>query len=175
MSLIPIICTHEVSPVVLSTILSIAYEASSKINSPPTLLLLTTADGDDLRKYKKESVTKPPIDTFQSPFLGWDVNKAAQFIQENASKTVVDRTAFLVADDQTTADEGTLLLVHNVEDSLETIRVSAEFVNSQAVSVAVATTDIGELRSLADGDGVYRGGRQGPPPKKGGQAPRKQL
>ncbi|KAL4995743.1 hypothetical protein BDV10DRAFT_173999 [Aspergillus recurvatus] len=175
MSLIPIICTHEVSPDVLSTVLSTAYETSTKINSPPSLLLLTTADGDEIRKYKKDSVTKPPVDPFQSPFLGWDVHKSAQFLQENAAKTVVERTAFLVADDQTTADEETLLLVYNIEGSLETIRVSAEFVNSQAVSVAVATTDIGELRSLADDDGVYRGGRQGPPPKKGGQAPRKQL
>lgn len=158
---------------VLSTIFSIAYEASSKINSPSSLLLLTTADPDELRKYKKDSVTNPPIDTFQTPFLGWHVKKTAQFIQENASKTVVDRTTFLVADDQTAADKGTLLLVYSV--SLETIRVSAEFVNSQAVSFAVATTDIGELRTLADDDGVYRGGRQGRPPKKGGQAPRKLL
>ncbi|KAL4821198.1 hypothetical protein BDW67DRAFT_179901 [Aspergillus spinulosporus] len=165
MSLIPIICTHEVSPAVLSTILSTAYKASSKPNSPPSLLVLTTADGHKLRKYKRDSVTKPPIDSFQSPFLGWDVNKTAQFIQENASKSVIDRTALLAADDQTAADEDTLL-VYIVEGSLETIRVSAEFVNSQAVSVAVATTDIGELRSLADDDGVYRGSRQGPPPRK---------
>ncbi|KAL4786981.1 hypothetical protein BJX76DRAFT_354596 [Aspergillus varians] len=175
MSLIPIICTHEVPPPIISSILSKAYEASDKIDSPPSLLLLTTADGDELRKHTKDSVTKPPVDAFQSPFLGWDISRIATFLQDNAQKTVVDRTAFLVADDQTMVDEDTLLLAYNVEGSLETVRLSTAFANSQAVSVSVATTDVAEIRSLADDDGVYRGGRQGPPPKKGGEAPKKQL
>ncbi|RHZ45473.1 uncharacterized protein CDV56_104071 [Aspergillus thermomutatus] len=171
MSLIPIICTHEV----ITSVLSTAYEASSKIDSPPSLILVMTANAAELQKYTKDSVTKPPVESLQYPFLGWDIGKIAQFLQENASKTVVDHTTFLVADEKTTSDEDTLLLVYNIEDSQESIRLSAGYANSQAVSVSVATTDVGELRSLADDDGVYRGGPQRPPPKKGGKAPRKQL
>ncbi|KAL4903976.1 hypothetical protein BDW74DRAFT_154947 [Aspergillus multicolor] len=175
MSLIPIICTHEVSSKVLSSILSTAYEAASQIDSPPSLILLTTSDGDELRKYTKDSVTNPPVESFQSPFLDWKHKDIAKFLQENTSKTVIDRTTFLVADQQTITDEDTLLLVYSIEGDLETLRLSVEFVNSQAVSVSIATTDLAELRSLADEDGVYRGGPQRPPPKKGGKAPRKQL
>lgn len=76
---------------------------------------------------------------------------------------------------KTTLDEDTLLLVYNIGNSQESIRLSAGYANSQAVSVSVATTDVGELRSLADNDGVYRGGPDRPPPRKGGKAPRKQL
>ncbi|GIC90511.1 uncharacterized protein Aud_006945 [Aspergillus udagawae] len=175
MSLISIICTHEVSPTVITSVLSTAYEASSKIDSPPSLILVMTADAAELQKYTKDSVTKPPIESLQYPFLGWDLGKIAQFLQENASNTVLDHTTFLVADEKTTLDEDTLLLVYNIEYSQESIRLSASYANNQAVAISVATTDVGELRSLADDDGVYRGGPQRPPPKKGGKAPRKQL
>ncbi|KAF7173099.1 hypothetical protein CNMCM5623_005345 [Aspergillus felis] len=175
MSLIPIICTHEVSPTVITSILSTAYEASRKIDSPPSLILVTTADPAELQKYTYDSVTKPPVESLQYPFLGCDIGKIAQFLQENASNTVVDHTTFLVADEKTASDEDSLLLVYSIEDSQERIRLSAAYANSQAVSVSVATTDVNESRSLADDDGVYRGGPQRPPPQKGGRAPRKQL
>ncbi|PKX92367.1 uncharacterized protein P174DRAFT_372824 [Aspergillus novofumigatus IBT 16806] len=175
MSLIPIICTHEVSPTVITSILSTAYEASSKIDSPPSLILIMTADAAELQKYTEDSVTMPPVESLQYPFLGWDIGKIAEFLQEDASETVVDYTTFLVADEKTASDEDTLLLIYSIEDSLESIRLCASYANSQAVSVSIATTDVGELWSLADEDGVYRGGPQRPPPRKGGEAPRKQL
>ncbi|OQD67411.1 hypothetical protein PENDEC_c037G07109 [Penicillium decumbens] len=175
MSLIPIICTHEVSSSVLTSVLSTAYDASSKIDSPPSLILVTTADAAELQKYTKDSVTKPPVESLQYPFLGWDIGKIAQFLQKNAAETVLDYTTFLVADEKTASDEDTLLLVYNIGDLQESIRLSAGYANSQGLSVSVATTDVGELRSLADDDGVYRGGPHHPPPQKGGRAPRKQL
>ncbi|GFF57958.1 hypothetical protein IFM62136_03620 [Aspergillus lentulus] len=175
MSLIPIICTHEVSPTVITSILSTAYEASINIDSPPSLILIMTADAGELKKYTYDSITMPPVESLQYPFLGWDIGKIAHFLQENAANTVVDYTTFLVADEKTASDEDTLLLVYNIEDSLESIRLSAGYANSQAVSVSVATTDVGESQSLVDEDGVYRGGPQLPPPKMGGKAPRKQL
>jgi hypothetical protein len=134
-----------------------------------------TANAAELQKYTEDSVTKPPVESLQYPFLGWDISKIARFLQENALNTVVDYTTFLVADEKTTSDEDTLLLVYNIDNSQESIRLSAAYANSEAVSVSVATKDVGELRSLADDDGVYRGGPRGPPPKKGGKAPRKQL
>lgn len=155
--------------------LSTAYDASSKIDSPPNLILVTTADTAELQKHTYSSVTKLPIESLQYPFLGWDIGKIAQFLRENARETVLDQTTFLVADDKTALDEDTMLLVHDIEDSQTSIRLSAAYVNSRAVSVSVATTDVRELRSLADDDGVYRGGPQCPPPQKGGKAPRKKL
>ncbi|RJE21645.1 hypothetical protein PHISCL_06021 [Aspergillus sclerotialis] len=175
MSLIPIICAYEVSSTVLTSVLSTAYDASSKIDSPPNLVLVTTADAAELQKYTKDTVTKVPVESLQYPFLGWDIGKIAQFLQENAPKTALDHTTFLVADEKTASDKDTLLLVYNIEDSQESIRLSAAYANSGAVSLSVATMDVDELRSLADDDGVYRGGPQHPPPQKGGKAPRKQL
>ncbi|KAH1335134.1 hypothetical protein KXV68_003398 [Aspergillus fumigatus] len=175
MSLIPIICTHEVSPTVITSILSTAYKASSVIDSPPNLIVIMTADAAELQEYTDDSVTKLPVESLQYPFLGWDIGKIAQFLQENTSDTIVDYTTFLVADEKTALDEDTLLLVYDVEGLQESIRLSACFANSEAVSVSVATKDVGELWTLADEDGVYRGGPQHPPPKKGGKAPRKRL
>ncbi|KAL5365023.1 hypothetical protein BJX96DRAFT_158423 [Aspergillus floccosus] len=176
MSHVPIICTYEVSSTVLTSVLWTAYDASSKIDSPPSLILVMTADAAKLQKHTKDSViTKPPFESLQYPFLGWDIGKISQFLQENASKTALDHTTFLVADEKTASDGYTLLLVHNIQDSQESIRLSAGYANSASVSVSVATMDVGELRCLADEDGVYRGGPQRPPPRKGEKAPRKQL
>lgn len=119
----------------------------------------------------QKTVTKPPVESVQYPFLGWDIAKIVHFLQENASKTVVDGTAFLIADVKTTLDEDTLLLVYNIGNSQESIRLSAGYANSQAVSVSVATTDVGELRSLADNDGVYRGVRIGRRQERVGRRP----
>lgn len=145
------------------------------MDSPPTLLLLTEGDGNTLRQYTYDSVSQPPVDSFQSPFLGWELEKIAEFLSENTRGTVVDQAVFLVADGQTANDGDTLLLVHNLDGSLQSVRVSAAYGNTEAISVSVATTDLDELRSLVDDDGVFRGGRRGQPPKKGGSAPKKQL
>ncbi|KAL4920028.1 hypothetical protein BDW62DRAFT_177428 [Aspergillus aurantiobrunneus] len=157
MSLVPIICTHEVSHITLAHILSKAYQFSTDIDSPPTLLLLTTSNPCDLRQYTCDSVTNPPVGKFHSPFLGWRLARIAKFLEKNTEGTVVNAVTFLVADEQTLEDEDTLLLVHNAENSRQTIRLSAAFVNAEAASVDVGCTDVGELRSLADEDGVYRG------------------
>lgn len=123
--------------------------------------------------------------SFKSLFLGWSVDQAADFLLQNAKGTAVSNTVFLVADEQTGEDENTLLLVAiakrgigSAEFDLESVRVSAEFANTEAVAVSVATKDINGLVALADSDGVYRGGSDGiprQPPKKGGPAPRKQF
>ncbi|KAL4941312.1 hypothetical protein BDV06DRAFT_223269 [Aspergillus oleicola] len=190
MTLIPIFCTHEVSPAALSSILSTAYEASNKIDSPPDLVLLTTSDGDELQKYTYNPVTISPVDfdTSQSPFLGWNLSQIVEFLRESTSNTVVDRSTFLVADGQTNSDGDTLLLVHNHTHAiqgprdLQTVRLSAEYVNSEAIAVSVATKDVGELSSLVGSDGVFRGGRgsryggeNGLEVKRGGRASRKKL
>lgn len=160
----------------ISSILTTAYNASEKIDSPPSLVLLSESNRDALLQYTYNSVSQPPIEgSFESPFLGWEIEKIAGFLNENAQGTVVDQTVFVVADGQTAEDEDTLLLVHNLDGSLQSVRVSAAYGSMEAVSVSVATKDLNELRSLVDDDGVYRGGRRGQPPLKGGRAPRKQL
>lgn len=193
MSLFPIINTHKISPTVtqssihnktallanttqvLSSILTTAYNASEEIDSPPSLLLLSESNRDALLQYTYNSVSQLPIQhSFKSPFLGWEIEQIAGFLTENAQGTVVDQTVFLVADGQTAEDENTFLLVHNLDGSLQSIRVSAAHGNMEAVSVSVGTKDLNELRSLAD-DGVFRGCGRGQPPLKGGRAPRKQL
>lgn len=106
-------------------------------------------------------------------------------MNENADGSVVDPRVFLIADEKTAKDEDTLLLVQSSgkeqnEDhfGLHHVRVAADYANTEAVALSVATKDVEGLLGLADGEGVYRGGRGGrdhQPPKKGGKAPRKQL
>lgn len=131
-------------------------------------------------------MTHPPIESpFRSPFLGWSIRDVAQFLNENADGSIVDSRVFLIADEETTRDGDTLLLVQSSgqgedEDrlALKCVRVAAEHVNTEAVAVSVATKDVEELLSSVDGDWVYRGrrgGRDGHKPKKGGKAPKKQL
>ncbi|RAQ60793.1 hypothetical protein COH20_010958 [Aspergillus flavus] len=178
-SLIPIFCLHDIPLQILTSILTKAYAHAIEIQSPPTLLLLENT-GNALRRYTHDDVTYPPVDpSFKSPFLGWELNEVVRFLREYATGTVVDESVFLVADQRTAEDES-LLLVQSLRDgeSVEFVRVAAEFVNTQAVAMAVATTDVQELRSLIDEDGVFRGGsgRGGNLlPRKGGKAPRKQL
>ncbi len=53
------------------------------------------------------------------------------------------------------------------------MRLDAATVNAVPVAVQMATMDIGGLRALVDGDGVFRmGDGEG---RKGGKAPRKKL
>lgn len=95
-------------------------------------------------------------------------------------------TLFLVADEKTSQDENTLLLVElqtsdQYTDRLElkSVRLAAAFANTSSVAVSVGSTSIDEMLSLiASRDGIYRGGRDRPgwkPPQKGGPAPRKQF
>jgi len=97
----------------------------------------------------------------------------SQFLDENATDSILSTRTFVVAD-QRTAEDSTLLLVDLGSDGFDMVRVSASQVNVQATCVWVATTSVNELRSIADGDGIFRGGG-GPEPKRGGAAPRKQL
>ncbi|KAL4885630.1 hypothetical protein BJY04DRAFT_214422 [Aspergillus karnatakaensis] len=189
MSLIPIICTYQVPPATLSSILSIAYSSSQKLDSPPSLILLWNNNPSELQEITYDSMTQPPIDTaLENQFVGWSVDKVAEFLHSNLvgtdRNTVLDYSVFLVADERTSVDGDTLLLVHVQhidgarEREVESVRVSAEYVNSKAVGVSVAAEDVAGLRSLVDEDGVFRGGRDRAEralPKKGGSAPRKQL
>lgn len=157
---------------VISSILTTAYNTAKETYLPPALLILTGDDRNALRKYTYDSISKPPVDSssFRSPFLGWELEKIAGFLNENAHGTVVDYAVFLVADEQTANDEDTLLLVHNLCGGglLRSVCVSAAYANLEAVFVSVAATDIGELGGLVDGDGVFRGYRHEPPPITGG-------
>lgn len=93
---------------------------------------------------------------------------------------------FLVADERTGEDGDSLLLVQNPgqaqghresETAPKCVRLAAEYVNIQAVAVSIATSGVEELVSLADSDGVFRGGSEGgqQPPKKREKAPKKQI
>lgn len=154
-------------------------------DSPETLLLLTKSSKESIRQYTWDSVTRPPIKLpFASHFIGWRASDVAQFLLEKAKGSLVDTEVFLLADELTEQDETTLLLVQTEntgqEDcpfSIETVRVAAEFVNIEAVGVSVASKDVGELVTLVDDDGVYRGGRDRfeRPPRKGGEAPKRPI
>ena len=97
------------------------------------------------------------------------------FLREYATGTVVDESVFLVADGRTVENESLLLVQSLHGDPMHCVRLAAEYVNTKAVAVAVAATGVQELRRLVDGDGVFRGGGDNPSPRKGGEAPRKQL
>ncbi|KAI9927081.1 hypothetical protein ASPWEDRAFT_46564 [Aspergillus wentii DTO 134E9] len=171
-SLIPLIITHEVHPQTLSSILINAYRKATEIKSPPTIILLTETSKEAIQAYNYDSITHPPIDSFKSPFLGWDLPKVAQFLTENAKKSRVDAWVFLIADEKTAEDGETLLLAQSDSNGLKSVRVTGEDVNTEAIAVSVATKDVGELITLVGEDGVYRSGYS---KKKGGSAPRKQL
>ncbi|KAE8141915.1 hypothetical protein BDV38DRAFT_174891 [Aspergillus pseudotamarii] len=178
-SLIPIICLHDIPAQVLTSIITKAYAQAIDINSPPTLLLIENT-GDALCRYTHDDATYPPVDSsYKSPFLGWEVNEVVRFLREYATGTVVDEFVFLIGDWRTLEDESLLLVKRLGEGELvESVRVAAEFVNTKAVAVAVAVTDVWELRGLVDGDGVFRGGRgngENSLLRKGRKAPRKQL
>lgn len=98
----------------------------------------------------------------------------------------MDSTLFLVADETTSEDGNTLVLVKvqtsdQDTDKLEvkSVRLAAEFANTSSIAVSVGSTDIEEMLSLiVSRDEVYRAGTDRPgwrPPKKGGPAPRKQF
>lgn len=61
----------------------------------------------------------------------------------------------------------------------KTMRLAAEFVNTEVVAVSIGAKGIDELLKVVDGDGVFRGGRGNmtgkQPPKKGGDVLEKQM
>lgn len=172
---------------ILSSILTAAYQKATEIKSPPALVLLAETSREALHQYKNDFVTHPPIDSSsQSPFLGWDVRSVARFMRDNAKGSMVDPGVFLITDEKTAEDGETLLLVQSTDleegqeqgkDSfaLEHVRVAGEDANIEAVAVSVATKDMGELVSLADGTGVFRASSSTTQPRKGGKAPKKQI
>ncbi|KAI9831938.1 MAG: hypothetical protein M1819_004660 [Sarea resinae] len=178
-SLIAFICIHDISAPSLSETLTAAYNQSDE--SPASLVLLTEDSRSALQHYTQDSFSRPPIGPFESPFLGKSIQDVAGFLNDNAHGTIVEPSLFFVADEQT-AKDNTLLLVQGAlksgtpDNTIQTVRLAAEFANTEALAISVATKGINELQTLQDGDGVYRGGpRHGEPPKKGGKAPRKQL
>lgn len=130
-------------------------------------------------------MTRTPVESlFTSSFLGWSAHCVAQFLTENAEGSIVEPGLFFLADDKTADDGDTLLLVQvqrkerdGTGSTLKTVRLAAEFANTEAVAVSIGTKGVDELLALVDEDGVFRGGRARSKPqslKKGEKAPRKQ-
>ncbi|PKY00337.1 hypothetical protein P168DRAFT_219326, partial [Aspergillus campestris IBT 28561] len=126
--------------------------------------------------YRTDSMAIPPIDLTMSPFIGWDASDITRFLRSNATGTVINDSLFLLADETTATDGESLLLVQadysRQELSLESVRLSAECVNSVPVAVSVGCGNVRELQSIVHSDGVFR---YGTPPVQGDAAPRKQL
>jgi hypothetical protein len=132
-------------------------------------------------------VTQTPVEpSFTSPFLGWSVQDVARFLTQNAEGSIVEPGLFLIADEKTAEDGNTLLLVqvqiqkrHDSGLTLRTVRLAAEFVNTEAVAVSIGATGADELLNMVDGDGVFRGGKgnltERQLPKKGEVARKKQM
>jgi hypothetical protein len=84
----------------------------------------------------------------------------------------------LVADARTLEDKSLLFVDVAYDntaspDETKTVRLSAQQANAIPVAVLVASMGIEEVIALADGDGVFRGGRVAV--VKGKPAPRMQL
>lgn len=132
-------------------------------------------------------MTHTPIErSFTSPFLGWSADDVARFLTENAEGSIVEPELFILADEKTAEDGNTLLLVQVQRKeryeggfTLKTVRLAAEFVNTEAVAVSIGAKGLDELLIMVDEDGVCRGARgdshRPQPPKKGGEAPKKQM
>ncbi|KAL4927106.1 uncharacterized protein BDV17DRAFT_137496 [Aspergillus undulatus] len=183
MSLISIIITHEIQPAILSSILTSAYKAAAEISTKPSLKLLTQQDHDTLWQYASLppdviSVTYPPLPStsIQSPFLTCDPNEVCSLLNGLLPDTWINPLVFLIADEVTARDGDTLLLGQNLGDDFQTVRLSAAYVNTESVAVAVGSKDVREIRRLVDEDGVFRGGlRRSRPPMRGRETPRKML
>lgn len=160
----------------ISSIIQKSYKKSAQLLSPPSLLVLFDTDKDTLNHYTTDSVSPLPIDSTPSPFIGWSTSDITRFLRSNATGTVINDSLFLLADETTATDGESLLLVQadysRQELSLESVRLSAECVNSASVAVSIGSGDVRELQSTVHSDGVFR---YGIPPVQGGTAPRKQL
>ncbi|KAJ5225736.1 hypothetical protein N7468_006961 [Penicillium chermesinum] len=177
--LIALVCTHDIPSPALSSILAAGYRKAQGLSSPESLVILSESSKASLHALRDESVTRPPVElSAQSPFLGWSIDAVADFLLENAKGSCIDQLVFLIADEKTAEDGSTLLMVQNTLHEKgpvpHSVRISADAANTAPVAVSVGSMSVMELASLVEEDGVYRGGR-GPPPKKGGPAPRKAL
>lgn len=122
---------------------------------------------NSIYQYTRDSVTRTPVESsFTSPFLGWSAHCVAQFLTENVKGSIVEPGLFLLADDKTTDDGDTLLLVQvqrkerdKTGSTLKKVRLAAEFANTEAVAVSIGTKAVDELLALVDEDGIFRGGR----------------
>lgn len=120
----------------------------------------------------------PPIsDLSDYPFLSRSVQDLADVLEKSDSEPAISAHQFLVADEQTNQDKTLIFVDIGYEKNArpEIVRLDATHANAVPIAVQVATMDLNGIRSLLDGDGVYRGGPSGPEPKKGKPAPRKQL
>lgn len=147
------------------------------------LILLTETSRQSIHHYTRDSVTRTPVEpSLISPFLGWSVQDVARFLAQSADGSIVEPGLFLIADKKTAEDGNTLLLAQVQSQkrddgglTLKAMRLAAEFVNTEAVAVSIGTKGVDELLNMVDGDGVFRGGKGTQPPKKGGDAPKKQM
>ncbi|KMP04232.1 hypothetical protein CIHG_04991 [Coccidioides immitis H538.4] len=168
--LIPIICTYDVEPSVLSSIVETAYTKSE--DTSEALLVLSDTSRPAIQRYTVDDFTRPPVDqSFKSPFIGWSLERIAKFLKDNADDTAVGCYYFLVADERTSADNSLLFvdtLFNESEDEGDdedkapdeplTVRLAPEFVNSYTVAIAIGSMGTNELVDETDEDGVYRGG-----------------
>ncbi|KAL1957773.1 hypothetical protein VTO42DRAFT_5491 [Malbranchea cinnamomea] len=153
----------------LSSIIGTAYNSDDNVDTDQSLVLFSDPSDSAFRCYTLDSFTRVPVDkTFKSPFIGWDIDRIAVFLRENATDTVIDSSLFLVADEQTASDQ-TLLLVNVERDdvyyqkkqgkmAMTKVRLVPEFANSCPVAITIGCMGANELESEADEDGVYRGG-----------------
>ena len=152
--------------------LTTAYKAP---DCAPSLILLTSPSQLTNSDFGKEATSPTAIpSTIHSEFLNKSPINISKILRDN---TKVSDTVFLLADKQTVTDGTVLLVVRDPSGgALETVRLSEQYMNSQAICVDVAVTDVGEIISLADPDGVFRGGpRSEESVQQGGAAPRKRL
>lgn len=152
-------------------------------------MLLGGNTKESLGQYTRYSQSSAPIDpSFKSPFIGWSIDDIAAFLFHNAEGTYVNPMLFLVADQQTSEDGNTFLLVQiefseteGEEYELISCRISAEAANVSAVTVSVGSGCVSEMVDLVQSDGVYRLDTTGMRERREaqeqslGNAPRKQL
>lgn len=153
---------------------------------PPLVRLLSDTAHSALQGYKVDSYTRPPIDkSFKSPFIGWDIVKIGQFLEDNAQDTAVEYYYFLIADERTNSDKSLLFVDALFSDSEENgddeygcepwelplrVRLAPEFVNGYPAVIAVGCMGTNELACDVDEDGVYRGESWEPPAEDGSDA-----
>ncbi|KAK4206114.1 hypothetical protein QBC37DRAFT_393642, partial [Rhypophila decipiens] len=177
----PIFCTAEVPVETLSEILQDSYYKGYKSIGlePSDGDLLLVHDKNTLPSAKKGKTTKDTIPPISAPptsdFHSATYAQLITHVLENADKDhdcskegYISGDMFLIADNQTVKDK-TLRLVckryldSDDEDELYEIthdfasaRIASDQPSITAVNLGVGNTDIGELKSCADEDGVLR-------------------
>ncbi|BCR84393.1 uncharacterized protein ACHE_11795A [Aspergillus chevalieri] len=156
--LISVVCTANIPPTILSTILTNTYDNDPECE--PALILLSTNSKSDWEAYTLDSATQAPVtESFVSPFVGMTVQQIARCLRANASGTLLSETYFYVADERTAEDQTLLLVEVEGEDveGLRSVRVSGECANPDGVALTVGTIGFEEIESLIGDDGVYHG------------------